>query len=68
MGLAAVGHQKLVGPITAGHIFWTSTAIGRYIRRGENTLQHLMNRKQGVVGKEGYHGASRTKHLLKVID
>jgi hypothetical protein len=31
-------------------------------------LQHLMNRKQGVVGKEGYHGASRTKHLLKVID
>lgn len=47
MGLAAVGHQKLVGPITAGHIFWTSTAIGRYVRRGENTLQHLVNRKQG---------------------
>ena len=29
MGLSAVGHQKLVGPITAGHIFWASTAIGR---------------------------------------
>lgn len=68
MGLAAVGHQKLVGPITAGHIFWTSNAIGRYIRKGENTLQHFVNRKQGVSGKEGYHGASRTKDLLKVID
>ena len=47
MGLAAVGHRKLLGPITAGHIFWTSTAIGRYVRRGENTLQHLVDRKQG---------------------
>ncbi|HWY54077.1 MAG TPA: hypothetical protein VNZ03_06410 [Terriglobales bacterium] len=68
MGLAAVGHQKLVGPITAGHIFWTSTAIGRYVRRGESTLQHLVNRKQGELGKEGYHGVSRSKNLLKIID
>ena len=29
MGLAAVGNRKLLGPITAGHIFWTSMAIGR---------------------------------------
>jgi organic radical activating enzyme len=68
MGLAAVGHQKLVGPITAGHIFWTSTAIGRYVLRGENTLRRLVNRKQGELGREGYHGNSRTKDLLKVID
>jgi MoaA/NifB/PqqE/SkfB family radical SAM enzyme len=68
MGLAAVGHQKLVGPITAGHIFWTSTAIGRYVRRGESTLQHLVKRKQGELGKEGYHGVSRSKNLLKIID
>jgi hypothetical protein len=68
MGLAAVGHQKLVGPITAGHIFWTSTAIGRYVRRGENTLQLLVNRKQGELCKEGYHGVSRSKNLSKVID
>jgi MoaA/NifB/PqqE/SkfB family radical SAM enzyme len=47
MGLAAVGHQKLAGPITAGHIFWTSTAIGCYVRRGENTLRKLVSRKQG---------------------
>jgi hypothetical protein len=68
MGLAAVGHQKLFGPITAGHIFWTSAAIGRYIRRGEKTLQHLVNRNQGELGRDGYHGVSRTKDLLKVID
>ena len=66
MGLAAVGHQKLVGPITAGHIFWTSAAIGRYVRRGENMLQNLVNRKQG--SREGSHGASHSKDLLKVID
>lgn len=32
MGLAAVGNRKLLGPITAGHIFWTSMAIGRKVR------------------------------------
>jgi hypothetical protein len=68
MGLAAVGHRKLVGPITAGHIFWTSRAIGRYVRRGENTLQHLVSRKQGELSRDGYHGVSRIKDLLNVID
>ncbi len=68
MGLAAVGDHKLVGPMTAGHIFWTSAAIGRHVRRGENWLQHLVNRKQGEVDKEGYHDVSRTKDPLRVID
>lgn len=27
MGLAAVGHHKLIGPLTGGHIFWTSAAL-----------------------------------------
>jgi MoaA/NifB/PqqE/SkfB family radical SAM enzyme len=44
MGLAAVGNKKLVGPLTAGHIFWTSNAIGRYVQRGENTLRQLVKR------------------------
>jgi MoaA/NifB/PqqE/SkfB family radical SAM enzyme len=44
MGLAAVGNHKLVGPLTAGHIFWTSSAIGNYVRRGENTLRRLVSR------------------------
>ena len=68
MGLAAIGHHKLLGPITAGHIFWTSTAIGRCVGRSENTLRDLLNRKQGEMGREGYHGGSRTKDLLNVID
>ena len=44
MGLAAVGNKKLIGPLTAGHIFWTSNAIGRYVQRGENTLRQLVKR------------------------
>jgi MoaA/NifB/PqqE/SkfB family radical SAM enzyme len=32
MGLAAVGNRRLLGPITAGHIFWASMAIGRQVR------------------------------------
>jgi len=68
MGLAAVGHRKLVGPITAGHIFWTSRAIGRYVRRGENTFQHLVSRKRGELGKERRRDVSRTKDLLRVVD
>jgi MoaA/NifB/PqqE/SkfB family radical SAM enzyme len=64
MGLAAVGNRKLLGPLTAGHIFWTSTAIGRYVRRGENTLRQVVSRKQS---RENL-GVSRTKDLLKVID
>lgn len=67
MGLAAVGHRKLLGPITAGHIFWTSTAIGRYVRLGENMLQNLVNRNPGKLGKEHRHGVSGTDGL-KVID
>ena len=45
MGLAAVGHQELVGPITAGHIFWTSAAFGRYMQQTGNRLRQLVNRE-----------------------
>jgi hypothetical protein len=65
MGLAAVGHQKLAGPITAGNIFWTSAAIGRYIQGVENKLA---NGKQREGPREDRHGVSRTKDLLKVMD
>lgn len=36
MGLAAVGHYKLLGPLTAGHVFRASDAVGqvwRHLRR-----------------------------------
>ena len=45
MGLAAVGHQKLIGPITAGHIFWTSHAIGRHLQRADQRIQQFINRQ-----------------------
>jgi len=62
MGLAAVGHRKLVGPITAGQIFWASAAMGRQVRRGENMLRRLANRKPRELDN------SRTGDLLRVID
>jgi MoaA/NifB/PqqE/SkfB family radical SAM enzyme len=68
MGLAAVGHRKLLGPITAGQIFWTSSTIGRYIKRGENALQNLANRNLDEPGKVRLHDASGTDDLLKVLD
>lgn len=35
MALAAVGHRKVVGAVTAGQIFWTSAALGRLVRAGK---------------------------------
>lgn len=67
MGLAAAGHHKLVGPITAGHVFWASAAIGRYAQRSENALQRLVKSKPGEVGRAGY-GTSPPDGRLRVID
>jgi hypothetical protein len=39
MALAAVGHRKLIGPVTAGGIFWLSAAIGRTVRAGANRIK-----------------------------
>ena len=33
MGLAAVGHYKLIGPLTAGHVFLASDTFGKRFRR-----------------------------------
>jgi MoaA/NifB/PqqE/SkfB family radical SAM enzyme len=44
MGLAAVGNRKLLGPITAGHIFWASRAIGRHVRSAEEIGRRLTAR------------------------
>lgn len=38
MGLAAVGHHRLVGPLTAGHIFRTSEKFGRSLRAVKSTF------------------------------
>lgn len=41
MGLAAIGHHKLIGPLTAGHLFWASASIGRYVKLLEGRLLPL---------------------------
>jgi len=38
MGLAAIGHRKLIGSLTAGHLFWASNFIGQNVRSLEMTL------------------------------
>jgi MoaA/NifB/PqqE/SkfB family radical SAM enzyme len=32
MGLAAVGHRRILGNVTAGDVFWISAAIGRAVK------------------------------------
>jgi hypothetical protein len=68
MGLAAVRNRKLLGPITAGHIFWTSMAIGRQMRSIEGVagrrftklrLGQLQNNQQRTLSKilgTDFHG------------
>jgi MoaA/NifB/PqqE/SkfB family radical SAM enzyme len=43
MGLAAIGHSKAVGPLTAGHIFHASAAVGKAWQR----VKGLTGRDQG---------------------
>ncbi|HTM36684.1 MAG TPA: radical SAM protein [Terriglobales bacterium] len=40
MALAAVGHRKILGPLTAGKIFWISTAIGSGVKAGADRIRH----------------------------
>lgn len=68
MGLASIGHHKLIGSLTAGHVFWTSNAIGNYVLRVENVLRPLFDRRQRKAGKPTSYGTSGTKDLLRVID
>ena len=42
MGLAAIGHHKVAGSLTAGDIFWASTALGDYIQRGQAALHSFL--------------------------
>lgn len=46
MGLAAVGHRKIIGPVTAGHIFWSSAALGEVVKAGETALARVFRRVQ----------------------
>lgn len=39
MGLAAVGHHRVAGPITAGHLFYASDEIGRSLRKMKRSFK-----------------------------
>jgi len=67
MGLAAVGYRKLVGPITAGHIFWPSSAIGRYVRRAEKMWWKSVNHKHAKSKGPDSAGVAYSGNL-KIID
>ena len=53
MGLAAVGRHKLVGPLTAGHIFWASASIGRSVQGAERMLRRVVRRNGPLKGRTG---------------
>jgi MoaA/NifB/PqqE/SkfB family radical SAM enzyme len=47
MGLAAIGHRKVVGSITAGDIFWASSLVGDYVNGGKKLSNGLFATKYG---------------------
>jgi sulfatase maturation enzyme AslB (radical SAM superfamily) len=51
MGLAAVGHHKLFGPITAGGVFWTSAKIGRLVSKLKGNRHASSSRLQKRLSK-----------------
>jgi hypothetical protein len=42
MGLAAVGHHRVAGPLTAGHLFHASARVGNSIR----TVKRAFTKKE----------------------
>lgn len=48
MGLAAIGSVRVVGPLTAGHIFWASAAVGDWVQR----LKHVPDGANAVIPDE----------------
>ena len=62
MGLAAVGHHKLLGPLTAGHIFWASARIGGFVQVAERRLRKLVGRG---APQHGAHAPSAENLLEK---
>lgn len=68
MGLAAVGHRKLVGRVTAGDVFWTSAAIGRHVRRAQakwNKFLHSDNDESRRATRQSITSGSDRLQVLK---
>ncbi len=48
MGLAAVGAHHVVGPLTAGHLFFASDQVGKWVRAGRQAFSRTPSRQLGV--------------------
>jgi hypothetical protein len=48
MGLAAVGHYRVVGPLTAGHLFKASDRVGKALRRIRSRISSAPGRQPPV--------------------
>jgi sulfatase maturation enzyme AslB (radical SAM superfamily) len=48
MGLAAVGHHRVAGPLTAGHLFKASDRVGKALRRVRSRLSSRPGRHASV--------------------
>jgi MoaA/NifB/PqqE/SkfB family radical SAM enzyme len=48
MGLAAVGHHRVIGPLTAGHLFAISDRFGKQLRRFRKTLNSQATGQPGL--------------------
>ncbi|MGC2109953.1 MAG: radical SAM protein [Candidatus Korobacteraceae bacterium] len=59
MGLAAIGNHKLVGPLTAGHVFMASSAIGNAWQRARRVVG-------GRVDPEPQPPAEERDELVKI--
>jgi MoaA/NifB/PqqE/SkfB family radical SAM enzyme len=68
MGLAAVGHQRLVGSITAGDIFWASAAVGHHVNRLETALVQLLTGQRSTRNRETTSNTAPSTGKLPVIN
>ncbi len=48
LGLNAVGSHRLLGPITAGHVFWASAAVGDWVQRNHPRIWTEPSRRSAI--------------------
>ena len=53
MALAAVGHKKVLGPVTAGRIFWASAAVGDQLTAAQNAVARKVARNSRGAPERG---------------
>jgi MoaA/NifB/PqqE/SkfB family radical SAM enzyme len=62
MGLASIGNHKVIGPLTAGHLFWASASVGDAWQRARG----LMGRGPGAVEEPPPSEEEQPEELVKI--